>query len=446
MTIFSVLLNVLLSVSAVKDTITSKADTITNRSKDTTTNKAEDITTNEAKDTITTKAEDIITKKLEDTTNNKAKDTTTNKAKDTITSRGNDNDYHATDQPLQQGTLNIEAGQSYSNMVMTIKTIYTSTINTVGVISNTLSVVIIIKQDLIKSGVWVYIASLAIVDNVGIIYYQVVNFSRDPINYLGDFITISEFSCKLNSLLIYFPMVTSHYILAIMTIQRSIIITNPYKIAPGQRHAVTVVVLLILIVLLVYGTYCALTTSIVELPIPFPANDLISNVSLSVKFCGIHLKYKNIQDIIMISDVVAYAIIPAILVIIANVCIIIALIRRQQNTSIQRDLSKVKEDNRIARMLIFLSIYFVVMTFPHALYYAINVDVAGAFDPGNIVYNVLECITATYYCSTFFVYLATGQIFRKEAEEFFTKLCTKCNLSARFHSSSQGTGSSEGEL
>ncbi len=64
------------------------------------------------------------------------------------------------------------------------------------------------------------------------------------------------------------------------------------------------------------------------------------------------------------------------------------------------------------------------MNSPQTVYYAI----AGTFDSGNLASNVVLCIMFTYYCSTFFVYIATGQIFRKEARNFFTNI--KCKITA----------------
>ncbi len=299
------------------------------------------------------------------------------------------NVYHTTEQSLDQETLDEKGSQRYSNLVMTIKTGYIKTIQTVGFVSNTLSLVIIIKQGLIKSAVWVYIASLAMSDSFAIIYSIIFTLSREPINYLGDILTRSELSCKINCLLVYFPLVTNHWILAIMTSQRSWLVFNPYKVPPSQKHAVTVVVSLVLFVIVIYGTFVTLMFGIVQVPIRFSSNDSFSNVSMSIKYCGMYLEYGNIGGIVMVTDIVVYVIIPAVLVIIANLLIVIILTRRQQDTSIQRDLSKVNADKRITRMLIFLRCYFVIMITPHALYYAIMVNVQGAFDPDNVAYNGL---------------------------------------------------------
>ncbi len=82
------------------------------------------------------------------------------------------------------------------------------------------------------------------------------------------------------------------------------------------------------------------------------------------------------------------------------------------------------------------------MITPHALYYAIMVNVHDAFDADNIIYNVLVCIATTYYCSTFFIYLVTGQVFRKEAADFFTNI--KRRVRSRSQTTTQGAESSAG--
>ncbi len=85
----------------------------------------------------------------------------------TTTDRSNvTREDQTTEKPLRQGIVYVESDKSYSNIVFTVKTGYVATIQAIGVASNTLSVVIIIKQGLIKTGIWVYIASLATVHNL----------------------------------------------------------------------------------------------------------------------------------------------------------------------------------------------------------------------------------------------------------------------------------------
>ncbi len=128
-------------------------------------------------------------------------------------------------------------------------------------------------------------------------------------------------SCKLSAFLAYFLVVTGHYILAILSIERSILVLNPYKIPPSPKHAVTAVSVLICIVILVYGTFTTLTYDIVVVPVSSPYfNDSASNASLSIKYCGLLLKNQNVANIILTIDGFVYFMIPAILVFVANIC------------------------------------------------------------------------------------------------------------------------------
>ena len=95
---------------------------------------------------------------------------------------------------------NIESkntGQSNEIMITHPKAVAQLIAMPVGFLSNLLSFSIIVKQGLIKSGVWVYFAAISVNDNLNIIWMFVANFSTEPFHILGEIITRNEFSCKL---------------------------------------------------------------------------------------------------------------------------------------------------------------------------------------------------------------------------------------------------------
>ena len=338
-----------------------------------------------------------------------------------------------------QETPDLEYDLSYSDILIITKISYKIIIRIVGFICNTLSFLIITKQGLIKMGVWVYIGALSISDNFAIItetLYSFHDFSSDPLNDWGNFKNNNEVYCKLLNTLFYIPVITSHYLLTIMTCERAVLIFNPYKTPTSQRGALMVVGILILVVSLLYGISTSLAMGIIhiEMPLFLGTNNsaLVTNESVTFKFCGL---YKNIGTIYLYVDTCIFLLIPAILIIVANICIITALIRRAKNTSIQRDESKANDDKKITRMLIFVSIYFVLTASPSVLYGIFlwpyfHEYVYDAFAYDSVAWNLLEFINATHLCSNFFIYVATGQIFRKEAKAFFSrvlKACKTCN-------------------
>ncbi len=315
---------------------------------------------------------------------------------------------------------------------------YRITVRTVGFVCNTLSFLIITRQGLVKMGVWVYIAALALCDNFFIIIdsLNMLNeFSNDL--YLDNFKANSEVFCKLHFIVLYVPLVTGNYLLAIMTCERAGLILNPYKIPSSPRRALLVVSIVTLAVILVYSIFVNLVIGVIHVQVPLftGANDssLTANesISLTFKYCQM---YENNVNLYLYIITTIYLLIPATLIIIANICIIAVLIRRARNSSIHRNNSKMNDDKRITRMLIFISIYFILTVSPNVLYTVFlwpyfyeNVQDAFAYD--NITWNLLHSLYITNVSSNFFIYVASGQIFRKAAKDFFDKLFKNCKSS-----------------
>ncbi len=333
-----------------------------------------------------------------------------------------------------------EAPEDNFKTLRDIKTGYRIIVRTVGFVCNTLSFLIIIRQGLIKMGVWVYIAALALCDNFFIIIdsLNMLNeFSNDPVGYLDNFKANSEVFCRLHNILAFVPLVTSTYLLAIMTCERAGLILNPYKIPPSPRRALLVVCIVTLIITLVYSIFVNLVIGVIHVEVPlFTGADnssLMTNESESIGFmyCGM---YENNINIYLYIDTTIFVIIPAILIIIANTCIITALVRRARNSSIHRDSSKMNDDKRITRMLIFVSIYFVLTASPNVLYgvflwpyFYDNFHDAFAYD--NVTWILLQSLYITNVSSNFFIYVASGQIFRNAAKEFLGELFKSCKCS-----------------
>ena len=111
---------------------------------------------------------------------------------------------------------------------------YYFTFTVLGLLGNTLALLIMIKQRLIKDGVWTYLACLSVADNLVLISSFIWEFSLQK-PYLGIEFNNNEVLCK------FFPHYTvlrriSHYILAVMTFQRFILLYQPYRKPPGPNR------------------------------------------------------------------------------------------------------------------------------------------------------------------------------------------------------------------
>ncbi len=107
----------------------------------------------------------------------------------------------------------------------------------IGLFGNSFSFLIVVKQGLVKSGVWVYIASLAITDSIALIMYAITEFSKPPVNLLSNMPNSNAIMCKAMTSFGYLWALMSNYIACFMTIERCIIILNPYRVPPGQKQA-----------------------------------------------------------------------------------------------------------------------------------------------------------------------------------------------------------------
>ncbi len=197
----------------------------------------------------------------------------------------------------------------------------------IGFLTNLLSFSIIVKQGLIKSGVWVYFAAISVNDNLNIIWMFVANFSTEPFHILGEIITKNEFSCKLLNSGAYFWGVIGVYILAIMSCERCIIMINPYRKPPSQKRAIISVVIITVISVVAYSTFVSLTYGIIKIPLG----------DVTLKFCSLLPDKVKYSTLVTWTNLTIPFFLPATLIIFSNAGIAFVLIKRARNTAIQRD-------------------------------------------------------------------------------------------------------------
>ncbi len=230
-----------------------------------------------------------------------------------------------------------------------------------GLLTNTLSFLIILKQNLIRSDVWVYIASLSITDNLAIICSCLIFLPTAIIN---------EILCKVTPSLSYVWSMISYYILRAMSMERAILILRPYKTLSGQKHAIWVVIIISVTVLIIQPTYIMLTHGIIKVDTS-NTTSIIKNKTQSaeyLKFCAILPEYQHFQDYMFLLDIALYAIVPIVLILAANVAIVIVLIRRARNATLANTIRRGNEDRNIMYMLLALSCYFVLSFLPFVIF------------------------------------------------------------------------------
>ena len=295
----------------------------------------------------------------------------------------------------------------------------------IGIIANSLSFFIIIKRSLIKGSVGVYLACLSISDSWALIASFMYDFSKEPFNL--PILNNSDFGCKFSLSSYLWSGVISHFILTTMTCERCYIILNPYKPHPKRKHAGIAVATIVVISITFYVAQTSIINGLQPVQIVSDSNNQ-SNVSEITYVCDVleeHLYYFN--NVFPWIDLLVFSVIPSSTIILANIGIVVALIRRSKNKQVKRDQTKIKEDMKITYMLISVSIFFVLVTLPYSLYnsfgpvYFYDGPVeAFAFD--NIAWTFVFNILLLNYSCNFFLYFCSGKIFRDEAIQLFKEI------------------------
>ena len=289
----------------------------------------------------------------------------------------------------------------------------------VGLLANGLSFLIIVQQGLIKSGIWVYLAALACTDSLALIMGCIHEFSKPPVYIFGNIQNNNDIFCKFFTSFSYLWTLMSNYIISFMSIERCIIILNPYKVPPGQKRATFSVMIIIAVILIAQPTYV------------FNCFGLVEFDALDLKFCTMFPKYENISSYIFMTEALILAVIPIILVTVANFCIIFSLIKRHKNEELNKVHKNAKKDINISIMLGTISLLFLISLTPSVVYYLIwnyfydTYERAIAFD--SIGWTVVCTSAIMNHSFNFFAYVLTGEIFREKLVLFFRSICCRGN-------------------
>ncbi len=281
----------------------------------------------------------------------------------------------------------------------------------IGLVANSFSFLIIVKQGLIQSGVWLYLATLAITDSLALIMIGIYDFSKPPFNILGNMQNNNDILCKFLANFAYLWSFVSNYIVTFMSVERALVITNPYRVPPGQKRAA-------ISVLIVAGIILIGDTSFV-----FNTYGVVTFDAFNLKICTVLEKYQNIATYFLLMDVVIYGGIPIILTVSANFCIIVSLNKRHRNGELNRVHKNSQKDVNITIMLCVNSLIFVITTTPLIVYFLAwdyfytSYEEALAFD--SIGLTIINCLVMMNHSCNFFAYVLTGEIFREKAALFF---------------------------
>ncbi len=301
-----------------------------------------------------------------------------------------------------------------------------------GLVSNAIIIMVMLKRNKFVFSTNVYFASLAIFDNLyliialiegivsiagGVDHLQVL---LNTISKLG----FNDISCKIAYIASYGLPCTSIYILTAQTIDRCHVVLNPYKPKPTRKHAIICISIIFVseIVFFMIGSRL----------VGFGYAESVPNVT----YHGLtaHDKHRgkacNLQDDnstfaigYLLLDMIFNGIIPLLIVIIANSILVISLKKHENQMSSFGSQSAARKERRITLKIIAGNVFYVICILPGTVYFTIVSvlpEVKGAAHDitEKLILSAIFLYVANFSLK-FYVYFLSSSDFRKEVKNVF---------------------------
>ena len=280
-----------------------------------------------------------------------------------------------------------------------------------GIITNFISFVIIVKSDLKRTSIGIYLAGLSVFDTL-----VLVTTGTDNLMYIFS-ISRSSLFCKLYFIFIFSSNFVSAWILAVMTCERCYVITNPYSMISNETLRKRAFQIIILITIFAISLYIHLSVTYDYIAIP-KSRDISANQTYFYR-CSYKNEFQYFGfKIFSWIHLSAFCAVPATVIFICNVIIIIFMVKYTRKKDIKRSKSKNLEGtSKLTTMLLMNSFFILFTTLPIVSYFYIakQIDV--------IVWESLRAINLLNYSCNFFIYLLSGKKFRDEAKKLFNCGC-----------------------
>ena len=261
-----------------------------------------------------------------------------------------------------------------------------------------------------------YIANLAICDTLVIFFkwlYVILSLYHP---------NQTSWECKVTNYLMNVAVISSVWLVVLMTVERCIAVIWPLKISGwvNMKRARIVVSILYVIQAAFNSFYLVAVVSKLDF-----------RNRMSCTFHESHmLFYKSVWSVI---GMVFYAYIPQILIFILNIVIIIKLAEARKEQAEMRNAPRSEQSQgQITAMLLMVSITFFVLTNPYTIFYlCIRNDVwnyrvsARSYAQYALVNTLLRLLADLNHCINFLLYVATGKKFREDIMQSFR--CAKAN-------------------
>ncbi len=243
---------------------------------------------------------------------------------------------------------------------------------------------------------------------------------------MADITASDNVACKIVVAFAYSFAACSQYLLTALTIERWIIVARPYKQPTTTMHAIGYIFLIVVIMFLLFVPFLAITFDVVDIPTYNDNDTALTDTIKSTKMCTVLHRYSQLHTYFAWIDLTISFIIPLILILTSNIAIIFQLYQRSKLKHIQRASNKTREDVKIAYMLLTVSCFYIFCTTPNAVYDTLAPYMyegpEEAFAPENIVAEIMTNMVVLHYSCNFFLYVASGHLFRNKLKQFFQNI------------------------
>ncbi|XP_033743409.1 growth hormone secretagogue receptor type 1-like [Pecten maximus] len=293
----------------------------------------------------------------------------------------------------------------------------------VGIVGNTLSVIIFIRMQAWRKPSLFFLVPLAFTDTtvlcVGLSRYWV----REMFDY--DLRLTSQAGCKINFFVLYISMQFSSWILVCFTFERFLKTNFPFRYIRVMTVKKEIVALVIIFLFLTcVDGHFFFTNGLTYRDGPLDCSSLTSETFYFDEYVFVYI------------DLVFLSILPATLMVVMNICIVRVYRQsikflRSSSTGTNAASNRQRYSIKVTKMLLLTNSYFVFATLPICLYYIVDsythTEDAILIARKDLAWSVVYIFQYSNYTMNFFLYIAANDKFRLH---LFSIL--KCKAAARF--------------
>ncbi len=306
-------------------------------------------------------------------------------------------------------------------MNLVAQTVAVITICSLGLGANSCAILVLLKSSIIKSTTGIYLSFLAVFDGL-VLVTQLVDTCSDIPQW-------SNFSCKLFYMVHIPATVISSHILVTMTIDKCYVVVNPHKAKPKRKHALAIAIVSVIAITLITSTQAGIIFGLSPLSHDeiHTFNNATRNPNLDAVdteiVCAVLPHQSYFEKVFFPINVLLWRVVPSITVIVCNVTIGIFLQKQAMQVAPMNATHTMNFDKRITRLLIIVSLCYVLLTLPLPIYGALipvlYENIAKGFAPDNVIYQIVKGCLLINHSINFVLYIMASKTFRKEAQMVF---------------------------